>query len=302
MIIMPELVHIKPDASVEEILEIMDKDAGFIIDDLVPKKLLLEVRSQLAPYLQDSYQGRDEFSGHKTKRIGALIARSKACQDLAMNSLINNLCSKFLKPFCEDYQLHFTQAISIGSNETEQILHRDRGVWGGYIPRKIETQFSTVWAVDDFRKENGATRLVPGSHKWDKDRLPLPEEVLCAEMKAGSVLIYSGSILHGGGSNTTNKNRLGVFIHYTLGWLRQEENQYLSCPPEIAKDLDPKLRALMGYSKAGYVLGFFSSPAYGSEELELASPERLFGIEKGSFDITDENPEGLVKNSSNKNT
>ena len=190
MIIMPELVHIKPDASIEEILEIMDKDAGLIIDDLVPKKLLLEVRSQLAPYLQDSYQGSDEFSGHKTKRIGALIARSKACQDLAMNSLINNLCSKFLKPFCEDYQLHFTQAISIGSNETEQILHRDRGVWGGYIPRKIETQFSTVWAVDDFRKENGATRLVPGSHKWDKDRLPLPEEVLCAEMKAGSVLIY----------------------------------------------------------------------------------------------------------------
>ena len=299
---MTELVHVKSDASIEEILEIIDRDAGIIIDDLLPKKLLSKIKSQLSPYLKDSYEGRDEFSGHKTRRIGALIARSTACQDMAMNDLINNLCSEFLSPFCENYQLHFTQAISIGPNETEQILHRDRGVWGGYIPRTIETQFSTVWAVDDFTKENGATRLVPGSHKWDKDREPLPEEILCAEMKAGSVLIYTGSILHGGGPNKTNKNRLGVFMHYTLGWLRQEENQYLSCPPKIAKDLDPKLRALMGYSKAGYVLGFFSSPEHGTEELELASPERLFGIKTGIFDLIDADPEGLVKNSSNRNS
>jgi hypothetical protein len=297
---MPELQHVTADTSLETISEILDRDAGLIIDNVIPKKTISSLRSQLKPYLDQALEGKDEFSGFKTRRIGALIPRSSVCQELAMNDQVNKLCSEFLLPFCDNYQLHFTQAISIGPNEKEQILHRDRGVWGGYIPRKIETQLSTVWAVDDFTEKNGATRLVPGSHKWNKDREPLEEEITCAEMKAGSVFIYTGSVLHGGGWNQTDQNRLGVFIHYTLGWLRQEENQYLSCPPEVAEDLDPELRALMGYSKGGYVLGFFSSPELGSAGLELASPERLFGIETGGFDQIKVKPEDLVKNSSNK--
>ena len=82
--------------------------------------------------------------------------------------------------------------------------------------------------MTDFTQTNGATRLVPGSHKWDKDREPTEQEIVFAEMSAGSVLLYGGSILHGGGANITNsEKRLAVLIHYTLSWLRQEENQYL---------------------------------------------------------------------------
>lgn len=212
------------------------------------------------------------------------MARSAACRDLALHPLINQACAAFLNPYCDGYQLHFTQAVSIGPGEKDQILHRDRGVWGGYLSRKIETQFSTIWAGTDFTHANGATRIVPGSHKWAADREPTPEEITSAEMKAGSVLIYTGSVLHGGGENLTDANRVGVLLHYALNWLRQEENQYLSCPPEIARNLSPELRALMGYTKGGYVLGFYSSPTGpGEDGVELGAPELLFGEKDGRF-------------------
>ena len=227
------------------------------------------------------------------------MARSKTCQDLALNTFINQMADSFLGPHCESYQLHFTSAIQIGPGESSQILHRDRGVWGGYIPRKIETQFSTVWAINDFTKENGATQVVPGSHKWHKDREPLPEEIAYAEMKAGSVFIYTGSVLHGGGTNVTEQPRLGVFLHYAPSWLRQEENQYLSCPPEVAKNFSPELRSLIGYSKGGYVLGFFTDPEDKEGRLESVSPEKIFGESKDQYESL-ATPENLVKESTRK--
>ena len=253
---MGEIKHVSIDTPIETILEILDEDAGLIIDNFLSDQDLESIKNDLKPYLNVTRNGQDEFTGFETKRVGALMARSKTCQDLALDPLINQMAESFLGPHCESYQLHFTSAIQIGPGESSQILHRDRGVWGGYIPRKIETQFSTVWAINDFTKENGATQVVPGSHKWNKDREPSPEEIAYAEMKAGSVFIYTGSVLHGGGTNVTEQPRLGVFLHYAPSWLRQEENQYLSCPPEVAKDFSPELRSLIGYSKGGYVLGF----------------------------------------------
>jgi ectoine hydroxylase-related dioxygenase (phytanoyl-CoA dioxygenase family) len=228
-----------------------------------------------------------------------LMARSPKCRELALDPKINALAEKFLEPHSDGYQLHFTSAISIGPNETAQILHRDRGVWGGYVPRKIETQFSTVWAITDFTKENGATQIVPGSHKWDKTRAPMAEEIENAEMSAGSVFIYTGSVMHGGGENKTSENRLGVFLHYAPNWLRQEENQYLSCPPSIAKDLKPELRDLMGYSQGGYVLGFFTDPTDTEGKFESVSPKKLFGEDTDRFKI--DSSQELVSSSTKKN-
>ena len=238
--------HVSPDTDIDVILDIIERDAAVVIDDVLNEKDLDDIKNELAPYLKNDIEGDNEFTGFQTKRVGALMARSPKCRELALDPTINALSAKFLEPHCDGYQLHFTSAISIGPNETPQILHRDRGVWGGYVPRKIETQFSTVWAITDFTKENGATQVVPGSHKWDKERMPLDEEIENAEMKAGSVFIYTGSVMHGGGANQTSENRLGVFLHYAPNWLRQEENQYLSCPPSIAKELEPELRDLMG--------------------------------------------------------
>ena len=296
---MGEVKHVSIDTPIEEILKILDEDAGLIIDNFLSDQNLESIKNELKPYLDVTRNGQDEFTGFETKRVGALMARSKTCQDLALDPLINQMADSFLGPHCESYQLHFTSAIQIGPGESSQILHRDRGVWGGYIPRKIETQFSTVWAINDFTKENGATQVVPGSHKWHKDREPLPEEIAYAEMKAGSVFIYTGSVLHGGGTNVTEQPRLGVFLHYAPSWLRQEENQYLSCPPEVAKDFSPELRSLIGYSKGGYVLGFFTDPEDKEGRLESVSPEKIFGESKDQYESL-ATPENLVKESTRK--
>ena len=293
---MGEVKHVSIDTPIEEILSILEEDAGLIIDNFLSLESIDLIKDDLKPYLNVTRNGQDEFTGFETKRVGALMARSKTCQDLALNPLINQMVDSFLKPHCESYQLHFTSAIQIEPGESSQILHRDRGLWGGYIPRRIETQFSTVWAINDFTKENGATQVVPGSHKWDKNRQPLPEEIAYAEMKAGSVFIYTGSVLHGGGTNTSDESRLGVFLHYAPGWLRQEENQYLSCPPEVAKNFSPELRSLIGYSKGGYVLGFFSDPTDEEGKLESVSPEKLFGESKDKYENLT-SPENLVQGS-----
>ena len=266
----------------ENILASIRNDGALIIKDLISESKVKKIKLELEPYLNSSKSGQSEFSGFNTKRIGALIARSPEIRDLATNNLIKQVLDAFLGPYCDDYQINLTQAVSIGPGEKAQILHRDRGMYGGYIPRKIEPLLGCVWAITEFTKENGATQVVPTSHTWDKSREPLLEEIAYAEMKPGSVFLYTGTVLHGGGVNLTESARLGAFIHYSLSWLRQQENQYLSCPTEIAKTLDPELRSLMGYSRAGYVLGYFSSPDE-KDDLELVSPEELFG-EKSKYD------------------
>ena len=291
--------HLDAKTSTEEVLAVIEKDAGVIIDNVLDNSQLERINSELSPFLIQTKEGQDDFTGFNTRRVGALMARSSECRVLALNPLINEVSKFFLEPHSDGYQLHFTSAIDIAPGESEQILHRDRGVWGGYIPRKIETQLSTVWAITDFTKENGATQVVPGSHKWDRNREPSPEEICYAEMSRGSVFIYTGSVMHGGGANNSDKNRLGVFLHYAPTWLRQEENQYLSCPPHIAKDLSPELRALMGYSKGGYVLGFYSDPESKNGELESVSPEKMFGDFKDKFGFIN-SADKLVSDSSER--
>ena len=105
--------------------------------------------------------------------------------------------------------------------------------------------------------------------------------------------------MHGGVANKTSENRLGVFLHYAPNWLRQEENQYLSCPPSIAKELEPELRDLMGYSQGGYVLGFFTDPTDTVGKFESVSPKKLFGEDIDRFKIA--SSEELVKSSTKKN-
>ena len=295
---MAELVHLQNTSTAEDIIEVLNNDAGVIIDGLVDQKEVNLLNKDLAPYLKNDVFGRDEFTGFKTKRIGALIARSEACRKLALQPLVNEVSEKYLSPFCDGYQLHFTSAVSIGPGESKQILHRDRGIWGGYLPRRVEPLMSTIWAVTEFTKENGATQIVPGSHLWEKDRIPKANEIAYAEMKPGSVLLYTGTVLHGGGANSSkNDIRTGVFLHYALNWLRQEENQYLSCPPDIAKDISQEVRSLIGYSKGGYILGFYSDPKDKDAVYESVSPENMFKDEVLDKFSSIPNPEELVQKS-----
>ncbi len=276
---MPGLKHLPATATRDEVLKVLAEDAAVIIDGLIPPDLLGRVRTEIMPYVEATPPGRDDFTGRLTTRTGALIARSPACRELVTDPLINAATEAFLAPFCDRYQLHLTQVIRIKPGQGAQVLHRDRLAWGGYLQRSIEPQLNMIWAVTDFTKENGATRVVPGSHLWEDGRGAHDDEITYAEMKAGSVIIYTGSVIHSGGANVSSADRVGINITYSLGWLRQEENQYLSCPPDIAATLTPDLQRLIGYSMGSYALGYFSPPLAPGEGPEIVPPETLFSGE-----------------------
>ena len=273
---MPELQRVPASTPPEKLAQLLRDDGAAIVEDVLDAAALEKLRSEIMPYVEATDLGRDDFTGRKTRRTGALVARSPACRDLVMNDLILGGANAFLDPFCERIQLHLTQLICIQPGQGKQPLHRDRLAWGGFLQDSIEPQFNTIWAVTDFTRENGATQVVPGSNHWEPGRDATPEEVQYAEMKAGSVLVYSGSVIHSGGANQSDHDRMGLNITYALGWLRQEENQYLSCPPQIAKDFDPALRELLGYSMGSYALGYFTPPTGPGENPEVVPPEFLF--------------------------
>ncbi len=262
-----------PDTATETLVAALNEQGACIVRDVLTADQVQTTNDELWPMLEAAPFG-DDFSGHQTKRTGALVARSPKCRDHVTDAKILECAQSFLSPFTKRIILHLTQTICIHPDQTPQPLHRDRLAWGGYIPRSIEPQFNTIWALTDFTNDNGATRLVPGSNKWPDEQRAEPAEICQAEMSAGSVLLYSGSVIHSGGANQTTAARLGLNITYCLGWLRQEENQYLSCPPNIAKDLDPQLQELLGYTQGEYALGYYSDPA-GSAA--IAPPEQVLG-------------------------
>jgi Phytanoyl-CoA dioxygenase (PhyH) len=274
---MPALQHLPPDATPDAICAVL-KDAGaLIIDDAMDAGLLDQLKAEIMPYVEATPTGMDDFTGRKTTRTGALAARSAACRDLIMDARLTGACKAFLLPFADRYQLHLTQLIRIMDGQGKQPLHRDRLAWGGWLRADIEPQLNTIWAVTDFTQSNGATQVVPGSNQWEGGRTAEPHEIGYAEMAAGSVLVYSGSVIHAGGANVSGADRMGLNITYCLGWLRQEENQYLSCPPEIAKDFSPELRAMLGYAMGSYALGYFTPPLPPGEGPEIVPPDVLFG-------------------------
>ncbi|HRD45648.1 MAG TPA: phytanoyl-CoA dioxygenase family protein [Caulobacter sp.] len=268
---MLRLVTLPPDASTDEIMAVLDRDGALIVRDVMDADTLGRLRSEIMPYVLATRPGQDGFSGFKTTRTGALAARSPACRDLIMNDMIQRLCERVLKPNCERWQLHLGQVIRIMPGQEAQPIHRDRWAWGPYM-QGIEPQLNTIWAVSDFRRENGATQVAPGSITWPDDRRPTDDEITWAEMPAGSVLIYTGTVFHGGGANVSDEDRVGLNITYTLGWLRQEENQYLSCPPEIARTFPEPLQKMLGYDLGSYALGYYSPPLPPGEGPEVVSP------------------------------
>ena len=159
---------------------------------------------------------------------------------------------------CSTFQIDLTQLVDIGPGEPAQMIHRDQWSFDHFpFPTGFEAEISTMWAVTDFTDEMGATRVVVGSHLWEDDPAEVdPALTTSAVMSKGSVMVYVGSIFHGGGANASDVHRIGLNIGYSLAWLRQEENQYLACPPEIARTLPEGLLRLMGYQRGSYALGY----------------------------------------------
>jgi hypothetical protein len=258
---------IAADTAPAKIAAILREDGCVIISDLAPLGLVDSVTEELGPYIEADPGGNSEFLGHSTRRVGALIARSPSARSLVTNPTILDTLDRVLGDHGSTFQVDLTQLVDIGPGEPAQMLHRDQWSFDNFaFPRGFEAEVSTMWAATDFTEEMGATRVVVGSHQWEDD----PPEVDAAlstgaVMTKGSVLLYLGSIFHGGGANHSSVHRIGINVGYSLGWLRQEENQYLACPPEIARTLPEGLLRLMGYQRGAVALGYVGN---GDEPLD----------------------------------
>ena len=273
---MTQITTLPATAETSEILEIIHSDGAVILKDMLSPDATGDVLTEVRPYMEATGNGRDDFSGRQTTRTGALVARSARCRELILNPTILAATKAFLDPYCKRFQLHLGQIIRLRPGQPKQAIHRDRWAWGQYL-KDVEPQFNTIWALSEFSAENGATRLVPGSIDWPDDRRVEPHEICQAIMDPGSALLYTGSVFHGGGENRSDHDRIGMNLTYSLGWLRQEENQYLSCPPEIARDLPRQMQDLLGYTLGSYALGYYTPPLPAGEGPGIVGPEHALG-------------------------
>ena len=278
-----ELTRLPANTGIEQILEILDRDGGVIVERFMATDRVDCMLAELGPYIQQTAPIADNFSGHQTTRTGGLVGRSKVVRELLIDPVILGTANAFLKPHTDKVQLNLTQIIRLLPGQGAQELHRDRFIWGKYLPRQVEPQLNTIWALTEFTAGNGATRVVPASHRWDWERAAQDREITQAVMPRGSVLFYTGSVIHSGGENRSSADRIALNLTYSNAWLRQEENQYMSCPPEIAGSFDPELRALLGYTMANYGLGYYAPPKFMPGMPGTMPPEMAF-TEDGAFD------------------
>jgi len=230
-------------------------DDGYVVIDRLAPDLTDMAFAQLSDDLEAADLGHTPFLGERTKRLGALLRRSTAARELAVHPTVLALADRILQPNCARYQLNYSGIMHLLPGASAQVLHRDGDIYPFRHP-SMPTLMPTMWALSDFTAANGATLVVPGSHRWEEARPPFADEVVAAEMPAGSVLIYLSGTIHGGGSNVSDLNRTGLALQYSLGWLRQEENQYLANPPEVAREFPERLQRLIGYDFGGPYLGF----------------------------------------------
>ena len=202
------------------------------------------------------------FEGQRTVRIYNLLARAPVFQRVPVHEAVLPLVEGVLDRGC---LVSSISSIGIDGGEVAQPIHADDQLLP--LPRPhVALVCNTMWALTDFTEDNGATRLVPGSHLYDRAPEPFaPCDTVAAEMARGSVLIYHGSLWHGGGANRTSARRLGLAMNYCAGWVRQQENQQLGIPLEVARTFSPRLRRLAGFGLYKRLLG----------HIDKCSPEDL---------------------------
>jgi hypothetical protein len=248
--------HLPASAVGEEVAAILEQDGVAVVDRVIAPESIDAIALELRPWMDATPYGVDEFGGRRTRRTGGLIGRAPRCRDLVTHPLVLATVGKVLG-HVTSYQLQLTQVIAIDPGEPMQLIHRDQWAFDFFpFPKGYEVECNTIWALDDFTALNGATRVMPGSHRYE-DRMHFEEkDTEPAEMAKGSLLLYTGSLYHGAGANRSDATRSGINITYNVSWLRQEENQYLSVPLEIARTLPLDLLRLMGYRRGAYSLGY----------------------------------------------
>jgi ectoine hydroxylase-related dioxygenase (phytanoyl-CoA dioxygenase family) len=243
------------------------------IEPALVEQLLLAVRTMerdlaVAP-------AANIFEGLRTLRIYNLLTRGRLFEGIPVHENVLPVVEGVLDRGCLVSSL---SSIDIGPGEQAQPLHADDQLIP--LPRPhVPIICNTMWALTDFTAGNGATRVVPGSHRSDRPPAPFGEEVetVPAVMLAGSVMVFNGSLWHGGGANVTDGSRLGIAMNYCAGWMRQQENQQLGIPLEVARGFSPRLRKLCGFGLYKNLLGHIDkcSPV---DLLDETGPRPVVGV------------------------
>lgn len=240
------------------------RDGAAIVSGLVAEDTVDRIATDLRDdFDRFGYRSKRNFSGFRTNRCHFVLVNSQTSVELIAHDMVMAVADAILLPHCESYRIGSITAIEVCPGQGDQNLHRDDCIYPIQIPG-MESLIGCIWAITDFTMENGATRVVPGSHRHigkgehvDTSRTEL------GVMPRGSVMFYLGSTLHGAGENRSDASRIGLVNTYSLGWLRQEVNQYLNVPYATARTYDKRMRALLGYTthdRLGDRLGKYYGP------------------------------------------
>jgi ectoine hydroxylase-related dioxygenase (phytanoyl-CoA dioxygenase family) len=256
---MAELVHTSAEAPIDEIVALLDELGAVAIDGLLDGDRLARLNADLDPLLAAADPAHDHafvnpavayFFGERTRHVTGVAGKSRVfASEVMTDPVLLGVCDGVLGGNCARYQLNLAHVLDRGPGSEQQLWHRDELVWIHLPVPHPEVQVASLIALADFTADNGATRVVPGSHRWERDRLPLDDEVAVAEMSAGSAVVYLGSTIHAGGANTTvDRWRRGMHLSFVVGWLRTEENHYLAAPPDAVRGLPRAAQELLGYA------------------------------------------------------
>ena len=247
------LVHLPANAGIGEASACLAEHGHVIIDSLAAIEDCERIDAELAPWYDKATFHEGDQTGRSTKRTGALIARSPTARRLIMNETVLGVVERAL-PYM--FQIGLTEMVSVWPGDTPQMLHQDQSVLGPYpFDPEYELMITTIWAISEFTEETGATRVVPDSHRLGPMLQFGDPDAVSAVMPRGSVIILSGRLYHGSGANRSHHVRRGMTIDFISAWLRQMENQFLSCPPEMTRTLEPDLLRLMGYHVTPHSVG-----------------------------------------------
>jgi len=280
----PTLTRLPAGSQPGDVVSVIQRDGGVIIEDFLTDEQLDGIRADLLPKMAALPAGSDDFAGRHTRRLSALFAHSRHMADIVTHPLLLGPAQQLIntpvtywsgehtmsrKP---GLRIGATQLIQIGPSENAQRLHRDDWAFMWRHPAYgREARLQIMISISDFTADNGGTLVIPGSHTWDDERIPRMSEAVPTEMGAGSALLWLGSVYHGGGANaTTDEMRTGLSIALDAANVRQEENMYLALSPDVVKSYPEDIRALLGwtYAEDSY-MGWVEIDGQMSNPLEL---------------------------------
>lgn len=254
---MTTLKHFPVTASAADILNELDLNGALVIEGFLTSEELDRLNAEINPALEKKPVNHahpnaavEFFHGPHTKHLtGVANVSDTFVNAVLLHPIFKLVGDQILLPNCSEYILNLAHVLDRGPGSGDQLIHRDQDVWPRELTSAIagHVQFASLIALSEYTADMGATRVVPGSHRWPHDRVPKPEEIVIAEMAPGSAVIYLGSTLHGAGSNRTDAVRRGMHTSFCLGWLRTEENSYLSISRERVRKMSRRAQELLGF-------------------------------------------------------